>query len=285
MGELSGFSQQLVLATEKIPFFVERVKAAFSEFLPFIDIGENTDLIKNTLSALTISFTGKITAFVSSFVVFVPKFILAFFVTVIATCYFTADLKNIKRFFICQIPERSRAFITESKNQIFDTFSKYVGAYLTIALITFAELFAGLMFINREYAFLLAIIITAVDILPVFGSGAVLLPWAAVEYLFKNPADGTKILVLYVLITSVRQITGPKIVGNFIGLYPLTALFCVFAGGVLLGFWGILIFPMLAIVIKNLNEKGFIKLYKTPHENTREKMSNVRAKYKRFRKT
>lgn len=284
MGELSGLAGQLVAISDKIPLFVEGAKDTLKEILPFVEFSQNADLFQNTISRLALSFTEKITSFVSSAVVFVPKIILTFFVTVIATCYFTADLKNIKRFVLCQLPQKAKVFMCESKKQLFDAFSKYIWAYLTIALITFAELLAGLMFIKREYAFLLALFITAVDILPIFGSGAVLLPWALIEYLLKNSADGTKILILYIIITAVRQLIEPRIVGNFIGLYPLTALFCVFAGGMLMGFPGIFLLPLLVIIIKNFNEKGLIKLYKMPSENTKEKLLVVREKYKKFKK-
>lgn len=282
--ELSGFTLQLPNIAMSIPNTVESLKNGINELFPFIDIN-NGDIIKSSLSGLSGMLTEKITSAVSGVALFVPKLILSFFVTVVATCYFTKDLKRLKRFIMCQMPEKARIFIAECKKQLFDIGTKYIGAYFTIALITFAELFAGLTLIKKDYAFLLSLIITVVDILPLFGSGAILLPWALAEYLLDDPASGTKLLILYVAITVVRQIIEPKIVGDFIGLYPLTALFLVFAGGITAGFFGMFIFPICAIIIKNLNEKGLIKLYKLPPENEKEKVFSARAKYKKFRKS
>lgn len=283
--ELSGVAKLLPSLTDNIPSALETVKRSISELFPFADAEKITELLKTALLKLTAAITEKITLFIPSAAIFVPKFIIAFFVTVIATCYFTKDLDDIKSFFLCQLPEKYSLLITECQKQLFDISGKYIGAYLTIALITFAELFAGLMFISREYAFLLALIITVVDILPIFGSGAILLPWAFCEYALKDPANGTKLLLLYIVVCTVRQFIEPKIVGDFIGLYPLTALFCVFAGGILMGVFGMFLFPVCAIILKNLNEKGLLRLYRSPPEKIEEKISCARTKYKKFRKS
>ena len=75
----------------------------------------------------------------------------------------------------------------------------------------------------------------------------------------------------------------PKILGSFIGLYPLLTLFSVYAGAKLAGFFGIFLFPIAAITLKNLNEKGIVKLFKNPPENNKQQIMQTRAKYKKFR--
>lgn len=56
--------------------------------------------------------------------------------------------------------------------------------------------------------------------------------------------------VLYVATIMVRQITEPRIVGKNLGLYPLATMMSMFAGLQLLGFWGMLIGPVLLNVCK-----------------------------------
>ena len=73
MGELSGLAGQLVAISDKIPLFVEGAKDTLKEILPFVEFSQNADLFQNTISRLALSFTEKITSFVSSAVVFVPK--------------------------------------------------------------------------------------------------------------------------------------------------------------------------------------------------------------------
>ena len=50
----------------------------------------------------------------------------------------------------------------------------------------------------------------------------------------------------------MRQIAEPKIVGGSIGLHPLATLVSMYAGLKLLGFTGLLIGPVTAIIAKSL---------------------------------
>ena len=60
----------------------------------------------------------------------------------------------------------------------------------------------------------LAALIAVIDILPVLGTGTVLIPWAAVEFIMGNTAKGTSLAALYIVITVVRNFAEPKIIGK-----------------------------------------------------------------------
>ena len=287
--EISGLSQYAYILRDNIPGYIDDLKLFVSEKFPFFQAGDETgDFIISSLGKIAYSVAGGIAGYISEALPavfsFIPNFFIGAIITILATYYFTLDLKKIKRFFLFQLPSKLKIVLSECRIQFFDTISKYFGAYAAIAMITFAELLAGLMFIRRDYAFIIALATTLVDILPVFGSGAVLLPWAAAEYAFGNRPDALKILILYIIITAVRQIIEPKILGTFTGLDPLTALLVIFAGAKIMGILGIFIFPVIAIIIKNLNDKNIIKIFKTPPEDTTEKISSARLKYRRFKK-
>lgn len=290
--ELAGLSEYACRLGALLPRYLESARTFFSERLPFLGSGgaqtEIETFLFEGISELAASVAARAAGWLStalpSVIAFVPNFLLAAAVTVLATCYFTADLKKIRRFFLCQLPERAKRFFSECSVQFFDTLSKYAGAYFTIACITFAELFAGLLLIRREYALILALVTTVIDILPFFGTGLVLLPWAAASLLLGESGDAAKLFLLYLVITIVRQIIEPRILGSFIGLHPLSTLFAVFAGAKLLGIAGMFLFPIAAIVLKNLNDKGVVTLFRAPPENTDEILSAARHKYRRYRK-
>ena len=88
---------------------------------------------------------------------------------------------------------------------------------------------------------------------------------------------GIGILVLYVLITVVRQVLEPKIVGSYVGLYPLVTLMAMYIGSKVMGFFGLFLFPIAIILLKKLNDDGHIKLWKIPPEiqNEQEKKSKL----------
>ena len=99
-----------------------------------------------------------------------------------------------------------------------------------------------------KYALLLGLLIAIIDILPVLGTGTVLIPWGIAELLFENTALGIGLLVLYAVITVIRNFAEPKIVGRQMGINPLFTLLSMFIGIKLLGFAGVIIFPTALIV-------------------------------------
>ena len=115
--------------------------------------------------------------------------------------------------------------------------------------ITFTELLIGFIVLRIKYAPLLAALIAVIDILPVLGTGTVLVPWAAGELLLGNTAAGMGLAVLYGTITLVRNFAEPKIIGKQIGINPIFTLIAMFVGIKLLGIAGIFILPVTLIVV------------------------------------
>jgi predicted PurR-regulated permease PerM len=98
--------------------------------------------------------------------------------------------------------------------------------------------------------------------MPILGTGAVLLPWSVIAFIIGNTKIGMGMLILYVVITVVRQILEPKIVGQQIGLYPIVTLILMYVGAQLMGVLGLLILPIMATILIKLNKEGSIHLFK-----------------------
>ena len=93
------------------------------------------------------------------------------------------------------------------------------------------------------------------DILPVLGTGGILLPWAAILLIMKNHGLAFGILLLYLVILVVRNMLEPRIVGKQIGLHPLATLAALFLGLKLLGLAGLIIFPVALTVVVNFTKE------------------------------
>ena len=119
-------------------------------------------------------------------------------------------------------------------------------------------LFAGLMILGVKNAFLISLVTAVIDILPVLGVGAVLLPWGILSIVSGNSFLGVGMLVLYAIITVVRNFLEPKIVGNRTGINPLFILLAMFLGLKLIGAAGIIVLPVTLIVV--------VKYYKNEME-------------------
>lgn len=135
-------------------------------------------------------------------------------------------------------------------------------AYSLIIVITFIELSAGFWILKIPNAFVLGALVAIVDILPILGTGAVLLPWSILSFILGNLKIGVGILLLYLFVTAVRQTIEPKIVGKQIGLHPIVTLVLMYVGAQLMGVLGLLLLPILATIIKTLNDDGTIRLFK-----------------------
>jgi predicted PurR-regulated permease PerM len=68
--------------------------------------------------------------------------------------------------------------------------------------------------------------------------------------------------VLYVLITVVRNILEPKLIGEQIGLHPLIMLISMYVGVKIFGFVGLIALPVTIVVIKYLYDNDKIHMFK-----------------------
>lgn len=146
-----------------------------------------------------------------------------------------------------------------------------IRAYLLIMFITFCELsigftimsIAGIM--NNSYLYLIALAICIFDILPVAGSGGILIPWAIVSLIMGNTPQAIGLLIIYVVISVIRQYIEPKIVGDSLGVNPLITLAGLYFGLKLFGVLGMFIVPICLMTVKAFNDTGRIHLWKTPY--------------------
>jgi predicted PurR-regulated permease PerM len=137
-----------------------------------------------------------------------------------------------------------------------------VKAYLIILSITFVELLIGLSILKVTYALPIAAIVSVLDILPILGTGGVLIPWAIVNLISNDYRSGFGMLILYFTMLIVRNAVEPRIVGHEIGLHPIITITTMYAGLRLFGFIGFIIAPLVTILVKYLNDQGEINLYK-----------------------
>ena len=118
--------------------------------------------------------------------------------------------------------------------------------------VTFLILTAGFFFLRVEYALLFALLITIIDALPVFGTGTVLIPWSMAQFLRGDTRCGVGLLLLYAVAALTRQALEPRLVGKQVGLNPVLTLLALYTGYRLLGVGGMIVFPIAAMLFKQL---------------------------------
>lgn len=88
----------------------------------------------------------------------------------------TIDFEKITGFIKRQLPESASSSIGEVKKYITTTLFKCVLSYILILTMTFAEITIGLSIIGIPNAVLIALVIAVFDILPVLGTGGIMIP-------------------------------------------------------------------------------------------------------------
>ncbi len=200
------------------------------------------DLAKNLLGSLA----ARLPQWAAKLASGIPAAILFAVVTVLAGIRFCLGGVAFPAF----LPERVRSALFARKPAFAAFARRYLRAYFLLFSITFLQLLVGFLILGLDFAVLPALLIAAVDILPVLGVGTVLLPWAAVELLCRRFYLGFGLIILWFAITVARQIAEPHLIGKSLGVSPLLSLAASYIGWRLAGVTGLLLGPISAFAIQ-----------------------------------
>jgi predicted PurR-regulated permease PerM len=115
--------------------------------------------------------------------------------------------------------------------------------------VTFSISLIGLLILGIHNAFPIALGIGLVDVIPALGPAAVYVPWAISKIILSDASTAVKLLILYSVVTVIRQLLEPKVVGHHIGIHPLLTMLSLYLGVRFLGLSGILLGTLTAITI------------------------------------
>ncbi len=135
-------------------------------------------------------------------------------------------------------------------------------------LITFVELSIGLLILRVNNAIPVALGVAVFDILPVLGTGGIVIPWSLVSFLTGNTFLGVGLLILYAVITIIRNFIEPQVIGDQLGLNPIVSIISMYLGFVWLGVGGMILMPISVQTLLTLQNKGVMRLYKPDTESS-----------------
>ena len=234
--------------------YIEGMKTKFpflNKILPGMDESLYSilaDTIGNGFKALS----GKLTSVVAGFISSLPIFIIMVVVILLSLFYFSKDYDLISKKIESTMPKGVMSKLPIIKKDILGMTIKYIKAYAILLLITLVQLFSGFLILGINNSFILSILISFVDMLPVLGVGTVLIPWAIVELIMGNTFVGIGLIVLFIIIYIVRQFAEPKILSGQMNVHPLVTLFAMYAGLKILGIGGMIIAPLVAFIGKTV---------------------------------
>ena len=251
---LTDLFDQLEQALEQAdPNILDTVDYLWSQFM---------QSLRSIVSNLSLTSMEAISNVASS----LPMLFIKLLLMVISTFFIAMDYERLTGFCMRQLNGWARDIFLQVQKYVVGTLFVCIRSYALIMSITFMELFLGLSLFGVEYALLIALCIAVFDILPVLGTGGIMIPWAVITAILGDYPMALKLFGLYIFITIVRNIIEPKIVGSQIGLHPVVTLVSMFAGVQLFGVVGLFGFPIGLSLLMHLNRTGTIKIFKLTDE-------------------
>lgn len=210
--------------------------------------------LQDRIGAITGKAVGKISQITvdqaSSLAKNLPSILISIIFTILSAYFFIADRDRILEFGRANTP----GIIQEKWRILSDSFKQVFGGYFKaqfkIMGVIGVILFVGFLIMRVKFAALVAILIAFLDMLPFFGTGTALIPWALFKLISGDLKYAVELIILYLVTQLVRRVIEPKMVGDSIGVNPLLTLVFMYIGYRISGVIGmILAVPIGAIVI------------------------------------
>jgi predicted PurR-regulated permease PerM len=164
--------------------------------------------------------------------------------------YFLYDWHEIKRKFYLAVPGSWRPGVRLFLKEIDKVLSGVIRGQITIAIIVGFLVSMGLTLLKVRFGLLIGILAGALDVIPYFGAVIGATPAIAIA-LLDSPALVGKVVFLFFVIHQLEgTIIGPRILGEQVGLHPVTVIFFLLVGGEVGGLAGLLLGVPLAAVGK-----------------------------------
>jgi len=178
-------------------------------------------------------------------------------VTFIAIYFMCADRIYILDEVEHHLPKIWVKKIGKHLREIIESLGSFLKAEAILVVISFIEVLVGLYLfklsgLNIQYPLLMALLIGFVDAIPILGSGTVMIPWALINAINGDITLAIALVVLWIVITIVRQLIEPKIVSKQLGIHPIFTLIAMYTGLKLIGVFGLIVGPIILIIFKNV---------------------------------
>ena len=225
-------------------------------FLQNINVSELEKNVTNTLSGLVVGEDSITVTTLGGIAKSLPNMLVSSVMGLLATYFFIADRDKLAERISGHLPDS----MTERTMQMYAHILKAVGGYFKaqfkIMGVIYVVITIGLILLRVKYAWLIGFGIAFLDMLPVFGTGTVLTPWAIVKFFSGNYGQAVGMLVLYVVSLLVHQLIQPKLIGESIGMNPFATLFFMYIGYQFYGVTGMIIPIPLGMLLINFYKAG-----------------------------
>ncbi len=200
--------------------------------------------------------TGTVSSQVSKMAGNIPGLLIGVIFGLLSAYFFIADKLKIESWLKKNMSEGFNNAIKVIKVDCLDVIGGYFKAQFKIMAVVYVVLVIGLGIFRAPYYGASAFGIAFVDMLPFFGTGTILGPWAIIKILTGEYAKAVYLIILYLVTQLVRQLIQPKLLGDSIGMNPFATLFFMYLGYLWGSVLGMIVAVPVAMLFINLCKSG-----------------------------
>ena len=255
--ELGIFARQIPAMAKRSAGLLEDALTALTAKAPAPVGPMLTNSIHNVFrdsTALADQAVQKMPGLLSGFLGKLPASAMSLGTGILSGYFISARLQKLKSRSAALFPAGWREKFLPTLHHLKVSLGKWLLAQGKLMCVTYGIVSLGLLLLGIPYAFVWAILVAAVDAVPLLGTGTVLLPWALTKLLQGDPITAAGMAAIYLVAVVTRTVLEPKFFGRHLGLDPLVMLLFLYLGYRLWGFLGIVISPLLAATVKALTE-------------------------------
>ncbi|BAD64520.1 MULTISPECIES: sporulation integral membrane protein YtvI [Shouchella] len=249
-------------------FFNETVWPYWQQVLGLfdtIDVGTHNVLSEgiDQLGTVLGNFLGDIgqgvVDFLTTALLGLPNFLVAFLFIILSIYFMGKSWSYYQDVYDRHVPLRLRKkgkeFVQAIRRRLFG----FLRAQFILMFVTACIVFVGLLIIQIDNAWMLAIVVGIAELLPYLGTGTILIPWFIYLFITGDVSGGFGIAILYIIVVIIRQLLEPKVLSSHMNLNPIAVLISLFAGLRLFGAFGLFLGPAILVFIVILNDIGFFR--------------------------
>lgn len=241
------------------------------------DLGAGIQTVTRDITRLAGTFANQVApksvAMIGSAAANLTNGLIGIVVMFLSAYFFIADRDRLAGRLAKVLPDELYARASDIRKRLVEALEGFFIAQFKIMGIIFLILLLGFILMGNPYAFLLALIIAFLDLLPVIGTGTVLIPWAVLTLVQRNFRQGIFLLVLYIICLLGRQLLQPKIIGDSMGMGTLPTLFLIYTGYKLDGMKGVILALFVGIIFLTFFRLGLFD----------EKIARINRLWKEYR--
>lgn len=250
-------NEQLTVFVEAAPNYIsafvkrtEPMLVSLQEQFPSLEIANIKAMIKDNMTT-GLQFSGKLLKGLVSNGFALINLISLLLITPVVAFYMLRDWDTFVKKVDNLLPRKSKNVIREQFRQIDRALSGFIRGQLSVCLILGTYYSLGLKFVGLDLGILVGFLAGLISFIPYVGSisGFVI----SIILALAQFNDYTKVLEVIAVFAVGQFVEGnfltPKLVGDNVGLHPVWVMFALLAGGVLLGFLGLMIAVPVAAII------------------------------------